>query len=138
MTKTSRLLLENSIKTVLMLAVLVLADSWIRDSITKLPANQQGNVLTALGLLLAGCVAGTFAFSYERTNLDSLVDRYLGHATTFTLNLAIGLLLQITVYALGITPGFFNDPIVGTALLVYLSIVLYDFWDLLRCVRDNQ
>ena len=133
-----RVVTENLIKTGLMLGVVVLVHFWVADRMLQLSPGQQTNTLTVLGLLLAGCVAGTFAFSYEKLNMQSNLDRGLGHAVSFLLNLGIGLLLDMTLWTIASPAGAFLDPIFMVGLLVYGAVILYDFWDLLRWYQSKQ
>jgi hypothetical protein len=91
-----------------------------------------------IGLILAGSLAGAFAFTYDKTNVKNVFDRYFAHLTTFMLILGIGLSFEIIGWVLTFIPGFNKDPIVITGILVFISILLYDFWDFLRCViKEN-
>ena len=134
--KTSRgqLLVENGVKTLVILLVLVgIWLFWIDNSITAIKDQRhQGYILTVVGLLLAGSIAGTFAFSYKSTSLHNLPHRLLAHSTTLLLTLGIGVLFEITIASLKVIVGYINVPILIALIIVYASINLYDFWDLLR------
>ena len=92
-----------------------------------------------LGLLMAGAVAGYFAFTYEKVNFNNVFDRYLGHLTTFFLIFGIGLLMEITGWILAYLGGVgtWKDPIAVAGISVYIAIILFDFWNLLRSTFSN-
>lgn len=129
---------EYVIKTAVIVVIIIWSHSWIGDHMRLIEQAMQGTILAVLGLLLAGCVAGTFAFSYDKTDLKNHFDRYLGHLVTFFLNLGIGLLLNMTMWTLSATAGFHNDPIALVGLVVFVSILLYDLWDLHCGIRKIQ
>jgi hypothetical protein len=127
-----RLIYESLIKNVLVVVGLWLIWPQIQFALKNIPANQDGNILSTVGLLLAGSVAGRFAFSYEKTNLFAGIDRFFGHLTTFLLTFGIGLMLEIAVVVLGLHPGLYLFPISLAAVTVFTAIILCDFWDVLR------
>ena len=130
-----RVLSENAIKVIFILVILWLAFPWIGESIEAMPIEIRGDVLIVMGLLLAGSVAGNFAFSYDTMIINNPITRYLNYTITFFLMLGIGLLLEITIWTMSRTPGGFNDPIFTTTVIVYISIILYDFGNIIRCIR---
>lgn len=120
----------NWIKTGIIIVLLVLSwVFWISDNpqLGSPCKNDVSNVLTIVGLLLAGSVAGTFAFTYEKSK-----NLILGHITTGLLILGIGLLLEISIKSLGFSLGSLSNPIVVATYIVFGSVICYDFWDLMR------
>ncbi len=135
---TRRLIvIECLIKIALIIVILFFTAKDFSKDILLMPKDQQANILTVMGLLLAGSIAGTFAFSYERTNVNSHIDRILGHLTTFLLYLGIGYMFSIVLTVLNVTPGAFTDPIGLCAIMVYISILVYDLWNVLRVAHQH-
>lgn len=130
---TRRLIvIECLLKNALIIVILFFTARSFSKDILLVPKDQQGNILKVMGLLLAGSIAGRYSFSYEKTNVNSHIDRIFGHLTTFLLNLSIGYMFSIVLTVLNVTPGVFNDPIALCAIMVYMSIIVYDLWDVLR------
>ena len=127
-----RLIYESLIKNVLIIGGLWFILPHIQFALKSIPVNHEGNILSMIGLLLAGSVAGRFAFSYEKTNIFAWIDRFFGHLTTFLLTFGIGLMLEIAVAVLGLRPGLYLFPISMAAITVFAAIILCDFWDVLR------
>ena len=126
------IMIECIIKDIFIIVLLLCLFPSIHRQMNYLHFDIKGDILATLGLLLAGSVAGNFAFSYQKTKISSIIDRYLGHFTTFFLIFGIGLLIEITLSVINITPGYYYDPVVLSALIVFISIILYDIWDVFR------
>ncbi len=131
------IVIECLIKNALIIVILFLTARDFSKDIILLPKDQQSNILTVMGLLLAGSIAGRFAFSYEKTNVDSFIDRILGHLTTFLINLSIGYMFSIVLTVLNVSPGVFHDPIAVCGIMVYFSILVCDLWDVLRVAHHH-
>lgn len=126
------LIYENVAKNILVIGCLWFILPQVQYSFKAFPENLAGNVLSTIGLLLAGSVAGRFAFSYEKTNIYTWIDRLFGHLTTFLLTFGIGLMLEIAVVILALHPGLYLFWITLAAVTVFAAIILCDFWDVLR------
>ena len=132
-----RILLEVAIKTSLVLVVFIffLAPN-IMEHLDAMDSSHQGATLSMMGFLMAGAIVGAFELSYSRTNLESPMQRYLAHTTKFFLYLGISALMLIAMWAMATTPGYFIDSIFIVTLMIYISLFLYDFWDVL-CATDR-
>ncbi len=98
--------------------------------------NIENQALIIIGLLLAGGIAGRFSFSYDPESTKSLAT--VGHLTTFVVSLTIGLLLAEAAGILGRSLGSHHNEIRGMFSLAYSSVVVYDFWDLIRNTESNH
>jgi hypothetical protein len=129
-----RVLLENFIKNIFILPVLVFSFFEIQNFFEHLPTNDSavlGSILVAVSILAVTACFGCFAFTYEKVEHASLSWRLLAHVTTGLLILLIGLSLEMTFVLLKLLVGEFY--LFGLSLgLLYLTVVLYDFWDLKR------
>lgn len=89
-------------------------------------------MISFCSLVTAGAIAGSFNLTYEKTAMDRNIERWLAHGTKFSLYLAIGLPLEVALTAIGVTPGFFNDPPAIAAIFLFLTLLAYNYWDLFR------
>lgn len=129
------ILLENFVKNVVIVLLLVPAylsiESYLNSSSFVLDNSVLGNLLVAISILAVTACFGNFAFTYEKVEHNSLSSRWLAHLTTGLLMLLIGLSLEMTSVLANLLVG--NFVIFQLSLLVlYISSVLYDFWDLKR------
>lgn len=130
----NKIILENVVKNIILIPILVLTYFEIERFFSTLSISDNsvlGSVLVAVSILVVTACFGCFAFTYEKVEHKSFGLRLLAHATTGILMLLIGLSLEMTsVLAKALIGDFqvFNLSLV----LLYISIVLYDFWDLRR------
>ncbi len=90
-----------------------------------------GSILVAVSILAVTACFGNFSFTYEKVEQKNSGARFLAHITTGLLMLLIGLSLEMTSVITKILIGSF--PIFDLSLFIlYISSVLYDFWDLSR------
>lgn len=129
---------ENCVKNILVIGLLWWIFPQIEIAIDTLPVDLTGNFLALVGLLLAGSIAGRFAFSYNQTNLGAWIDRFFGHMTTFCLTFGIGLMLEMSVLALVRQPQqLYAYPVYWATLMVFTAIILCDCWDALRLAHAD-
>jgi len=94
-----------------------------------------GNLLSIISILLVTVCFANFAFTYNHSKMENVQMRILAHFTTFIFLLLTALLLEVLVISVGVTyPSMYNLVLVFSALL-YLGIVLYDFWDFFKCFK---
>lgn len=137
MTLRTKTLIEIAIKDALLIWLLGWCFfPWVQRSQHDLLSELQGSVLSISGLLMAAAIVGAFELSYSRTPLGVTHMRYLAHASKFMIYCAIALLMSIAMGAMGSTPGFFNDPIAFAGILVFISLLIYDVWDVLCALRE--
>lgn len=134
----SQYIKENIIKNVLILLGMLLFYWLIQDffSSAEIAENNVGNILVAVSIIIVTACFGAFAFTYEKAFMESPPQRYLAHCTTGLLMLIIGLSIICTHFLIGrlMQHYFFIDWIL---ILLYSSVILYDFWDLLRSQEVN-
>ena len=132
-------LLEVIIKNASLLAVfLLLCVPQISYEFEVLDLKQQSGVLSILGFLMAGGIIGTFELSYTRTNLKSVVQRYLAHLSKFLLYLATCILVWIGYKTMAITGEFYNDWILIASLLILSALFIFDLWDFASAVEAQM
>lgn len=129
---------ENLIKNLLIVPILIFAYFEIEKFFTNLSSTDNsilGSVLVAVSILAVTACFGCFAFTYEKVEHSKIEWRLLAHVITALLMLLIGLSLEMTLVLLNLLVGSFYIFNLSLALL-YVSVVLYDFWDLKRAKLD--
>lgn len=128
-----KVLLENTIKNFLIILVLIFTYPQIQTFFSNkvLDTSVIGNLLVAVSILAVTACFGNFAFTYEKVEHRNLISRLLAHITTGLLMLLIGLSLEMTSVLSALLVGdFFIFNL--SLLILYVTSVLYDFWDLSR------
>ena len=124
-------LLENAAKNILIILLLALAYAPIQSFFLTVNPGAYDSILFVVSILILAFLFADYAFDYPPAKLKNKCLRYLGHAETFLIMLGTGLLLEATLIVLelrlGVVPTFFQL----IAALFYVSLVLYDFWDLM-------
>ena len=139
------LLFEWFLKTAVLLVLLLVAYHLMKQNIAPrtLPTPSgpgtvsYGDILTIIGLVLAGAVAGTFQFSY-RYSLTPTLMRVLGHATTFALILTIGLLFEAARIILSLASSEFITVLTVIFGVGFFAVLLFDVWDLLSALYSSN
>ena len=124
----------NIIKNILILVVLFVMYFVEYSLFEGVNPKNYDSILSVVSILSVAALFGDYSFSYEFSNLKNKYERFLGHLTTFLVMLSTGLLLEAVVILIGlkgISIWFFGLM----AVLLYSSLVAYDFWDLLRNSR---
>jgi len=126
---------ENLVKNFILIVLLILLygpiNNYLLDSDLAADKASAGDILVATSIIAVIACFGAFAFTYEGINEKKNYRRCLGHITTGLLILIIGISLIFTT----ILSSFIMGPFIIfniTAVLLYLAVIGYDFWDLLR------
>lgn len=127
-----KLLWQNVWKNVLVLAISAVLWPSIGDSFRSIDGANFGNLLMIISILLVTVCFANFAFTYKNSNINSSKIRALSHLATFLFLLIIALLLVAMCIGIGIIYPTVYGFILSLSILLYISIVLYDFWDLCR------
>lgn len=130
----NKIIWENVIKNLILIFILIFAYFEIEKFFSTLSVSDNsvlGSVLVAVSILAVTACFGCFAFTYEQVEHNSFGWRLLAHTTTGVLMLLIGLSLEMTLVLSRSLIGNFHIFNLSLMLL-YISIVLYDFWDLRR------
>jgi hypothetical protein len=129
---------ENIVKNILLIVLLVLFYNPVRTYLVASPVLTNpvlaGNLLIAVSIFAVTACFGCFAFTYEKSNIKRVIERYLAHLTSSLFMLILGLSLIFTSVLTTILVGSFVllDLLF---VLLYLAVVCYDFWDLLRAKK---
>lgn len=126
-------MMENLIKNILLLIILIFSYGLIQTSLMGLNLDRSvaGSFLASVSILIVTACFGNFAFTYEKVAIRNSSMRFLGHLTTGLLMLLIGLSLEMASVFSSILIGSF--PVFNLSLVIlYAAVILYDFWDLKR------
>jgi hypothetical protein len=123
---------ESTIKNLIVIVCCFLFYPNLKTSLSVVSTEVMGDLLLVISIFLVTVSFASFAFTYEKINLKSLGSRMLAHSATFLFLLLTALLLETMVIAVGVVyPSIYGISIVFSVLL-YLSIIFYDVWDLFR------
>jgi len=132
-------LLENIIKNILILTILFILWEPIEIEIMKIKNEEVvKTILLFVGLIVIAPLFGVYGFSYQHTNFKIFHERFLSHLTT-ALPMLVSFILFKMIDVLFVRLVSENSYIFrGTLILFYISVVLYDFWDLLRFWKNDK
>lgn len=123
---------DNLVKNILVVILAMMAYPYLSDTLAIIKVSDMGNFLLIISILLVTVCFPLFAFTYEKSKLQTSGQRLLSHAATFVFMLLAAFLLESMVLVV----KFIYPPLYGViflfSVLLYVGIVLYDFWDLLR------
>lgn len=125
---------KNIVILILFLAFLVPEISYEFEIVKE---QQQGNVLSVLGFLMAGGIIGAFELSYLKTDLSSRLQRYLAHLAKFLIYLAVCILIWIGNKTMGISGEYYNDWILVASIMIIAALFIYDAWDIVSAVQQQ-
>lgn len=127
------LIKENIIKNILVVLFSFLVLFFTAKPIYEIQAAQINDFLLIISILLVTVCFANFAFSYEKSKLKSVKERFFSHLTTFVfLLLLLLLLLENLVIAVGAVYPTLKEMLFFLSFLLYFGNVLFDFWDIER------
>ena len=126
------LIKENLIKNLLVIICTAFAYNFVVASTGGVDVTQSGNFLSLISMLLVVVCFANFAFTYEKSNMNLFSVRLLSHVCTFFLLLLLALLLVALVSSIKVFMPSLHNLSIWFSVLIYISVVLYDFWDILR------
>ncbi|MDD5023364.1 MAG: hypothetical protein PHU63_04310 [Candidatus ainarchaeum sp.] len=134
-----KILSENIIKNIFLIILLISLMNPINEYLVNNTTLSEdtplaGDSLVAISILAVVACFGNFAFTYEKIHFKSFPERMLGHAITGIVMLIIGISIIFTSKLLEFIIGEFIIIHI-LLILLYISMVLYDVWDLLKAIR---
>lgn len=101
-------------------------------SLAGIDAGQIANFLLMISILLVTVCFANFAFTYEKSKLQTKGGKWLSRSAAVVYMVLIALLLETMVLAIKVVyPSFYVIALIFSILL-YLGCVLYDLWDAMR------
>lgn len=128
---------ENFIKHGAIVIIAAFLYPVISASLVGIRYEQTNDFLVVISMLLVTVCFANFAFTYEKSELNTTNGKLLSHSATFVFMLLILLLLESITLAVKVVYPSFHAIIFGFAILLYIGVVLYDFWDLVRWENKN-
>ena len=126
------LIRENLIKNLLVIILSIFAYKFIATAVGGVEMSQSSNLLSLISMLLVVVCFANFAFTYEKSRMNTFGLRLVSHLCTFLLLLLLVFLLFGLISAVKIFIPSLYILTIWFSALIYLTVVLYDFWDLLR------
>ncbi|PIZ63399.1 hypothetical protein COY16_02105 [Candidatus Roizmanbacteria bacterium CG_4_10_14_0_2_um_filter_39_13] len=125
-------IIENLFKNLLMLVVVAFFIPGIEKGISQVNRQDAESILGLIGLLLVFSAAVNFTFSYEAVNFTNIFERYLAHMTTYIAQIVMILLICALIFLVkSLFPFLFIFALTIGSLSI-ITILLFDFWDLLK------
>ena len=132
---TNSYIKENLVKNVLILVIAAFLYPSLSSSLMQIKFEQTNDFLLIISMLLVTVCFANFAFTYEKSNLQTKTGKLLAHSATGVFMLLTALLLESITVAVKVVYPSFHAIIFGFSILLYVGVILYDFWDLTRTQR---
>lgn len=129
---TNSYIKENVAKNILVLTISAFLYPVISKALVQIKFEQTNDFLLIISMFLVTVCFANFAFTYEKSKLQTRTGKLLAHSATGVFMLLIALLLESIVLAVEVVYPSFHAIIFGFSILLYLGAILYDFWDLTR------
>lgn len=130
--KNKNYIFENLLKNLIMLIIVVFFIPGIEKGVFQVNREDSESILGLIGLLLVFSAAVNFTFSYEAVNFENIFTRYLAHITTLIAQMVMVLLILALVFLVkSLFPFLFVFSLL-IGILSIITILLFDFWDLLK------
>ncbi len=100
--------------------------------LSHIKVEQMNDFLLTISILLVTVSFPNFAFTYEKSKLNTKFLKILSHGATGIFILLTALLLESMVLAVQVVYPFFYLPILLMSVLLYIGIIFFDLWDILR------
>lgn len=123
---------QNILKNILIVVIAIFLWPVLSRSLQQIQADQIGNFLTIISIMLVTVCFANFAFTYEKSRMKTSGGALFSHSATFCFMLLIVLSLESMVLAVKAVYPSFYLLFLWFAALLYIGIVLYDFWDYFR------
>lgn len=129
---SNSLIKKNVVKNILVLVIAFCFYPIIAKSLTQIKFEQTNDFLLVISMLLVTVSFANFVFTYKKSRLETKGGKLLSHFTTGVFLLLTALLLESIILAVKVVYPSFYGMILSFSILLYLGIILYDFWDLMR------
>ena len=136
----NRLLRENGIKNGIVIILLYFLYSPTKQFLNSLTTDAIGyqTIIVLASLLIMAFLFATYTFTFKDSSLDSPFRRLLDYINTGIIMFGCGSLLEISYITINIQLKTTFYLIGMLMLLFYISLVLFDFWDLMRAFKQHE
>lgn len=128
----SRIVQENILKNLVVVVGLFMIYEEVKKFIYAVPKDVIGDVMFANSILALAAMFGFFAYSYKDVNPQQVISRAISHITTAALLFPIGLMFILIQLILSIEIGHTPFLVVLSIWMVYTSVLLWDFANVLK------
>lgn len=132
-----KILIENTAKNILILILLYAFYQPIVELYSKIDATHYDSLLTTVTLLIMAALFADYAFTYGHSKMESTINRWLSHIITFLIMLCTGVMLESVVILLRLKTGMDIWVMTFVSIAFYISLVLYDYWDIWTTKKDK-
>lgn len=129
-------IVENSIKNLAIIIIIIASYNPISNTLAVIPLDQLNNILLVFSMLLLPTCFADFTFTYEKTNMKSPKTKFFGHVAIFTPMLLTAIILEAIAICTKFSSPAIYPLFIVLAVGIYLSVVFFDFWDLLRAYNN--
>jgi hypothetical protein len=130
--KKRTLIYENIFKNIFIIILSLILYPLVIKPIKEIGVEQMNDFLLILSILLVSVCFANFEFSYQKSKIESLGERMFLHIVVIPFGLLLTLLLLSLVTAVGVVYPTLELTILLFSFLLYIGMILYDFWDILR------
>jgi len=130
--KLKRHVQMNFLKNILIIIFALGLLPILAKSIHDIQLEQSSNLLLVISMLLVTVCFANFEFTYAKSEMNKPSGTFLALCSTFIFMFLIAIQLEYIVLIIKeIYPTVF-PMFVGMSVLLYIGMILYDFWDLVR------
>lgn len=135
----TKLLWENAVKHLVVVILLYVTYGYVKNFFVTLTTDNIGqqSIIILSSLLIMAFLFGNYTFSFKDSELRRPRHRFLDHLNTAIVTFGCGALLEISYAAINLQ---LQQPfkIMGLLMvLFYLSLVMFDFWDFMRGLKQS-
>ena len=128
-----RALIENTLKHLSIIVSCFILSSYIYNELGSTQLSNLGEFLMLISIFLVTACFANFASSYELTDISKNWMRILSQFASLINLLLIAMLLLTMMIAIDIVYNKMFDLASVFSILLYFGIIVYDYWDFLRC-----
>ena len=135
-----KFLFENTLKNIIVVIALYFVYSPTKNFLEGLNMDSIGHqtVIILASLLIMAFLFGNYTFTFKDSHLEHKGKRFLDYLHTGVVIFGCGALLEISFITINLQLKA-NFTFVGILMvLFYISMVLFDFWDLMRSIKHND
>ncbi|OGZ00753.1 MAG: hypothetical protein A3B13_00790 [Candidatus Liptonbacteria bacterium RIFCSPLOWO2_01_FULL_45_15] len=136
----TKFLWENTVKHIIVVVLLYLTYGYVKDFFAILATDNIGHqsVIVLSSMLLMAFLFASYTFSFKDSDMRHSLQRFLDHINTAIVIFGCGVLLEISYVAIN-SQLHQSFTIMGwLMILFYISLVMFDFWDLMRGIRQHE
>ncbi len=137
---SNKLMWENGIKNAIVVILLYFFYSPTKIFLESLTTDTIGyqTIIILASLLIVAFLFATYTFTFKDSHLAHTVKRYLDYLHTAIVMFGCGALLEISYLTINIVLKATFSLMGLLMALFYVSLVLFDFWDLMRAIKHQN